>query len=106
MESLPNIGPKLAAALRQVGVPDAETLRARGAEAVWRELRSAGLFDSAMSLQALEGAVQGMRWHDLDRTLRARLVALAADPDGTGDPDRTADPTGTASAPGQPSSPT
>lgn len=83
VEALPNIGPKLAAALHEVGVHDAATLRERGSEAVWREMRAAGLFDGAMSLQALEGAAQGMRWHDLDKGLRARLVAIANDPDGT-----------------------
>ena len=81
VEALPNIGPKLAAALRAVGVADAETLRERGSEAVWRDMREQGLFDDATSLQALEGAVRGMRWHDLDRGLRARLVEIAGDPE-------------------------
>lgn len=81
VEALPNIGPKLAAALRAVGVRDAETLRQRGSEAVWRDMREQGLFDDATSLQALEGAVRGVRWHDLDRGLRARLVEIATDPD-------------------------
>ncbi|WP_409484245.1 TfoX/Sxy family DNA transformation protein [Arsenicicoccus dermatophilus] len=86
VDALPNIGPKLADALRQVGVPDAETLRSRGSIPVWRQMRARGLFECAMSLQALEGAVQGMRWHDLDRELRAALVALAVDPDNAPEP--------------------
>lgn len=84
VDSLPNVGPKLARALAEVGVRDVEDLLERGSVATWRAMREAGSFSCAMSLQALEGAVQGRRWHDLDKGLRAQLVALSEDPDGAG----------------------
>jgi DNA transformation protein and related proteins len=62
LESLPNIGPKLAADLRQIGVPDEETLRRVGAEEASRRLEEAGLRDCTHSRRALEGALAGVRW--------------------------------------------
>lgn len=77
LHTAPNIGPRLGAALAQVGVPDLETLTGRGAVLVWEQLRAAGLFDCAHSLLALEGAVRGLRWSHLDPELRATLCAHA-----------------------------
>ncbi|WP_428983163.1 TfoX/Sxy family DNA transformation protein [Phytohabitans maris] len=62
LESLVNIGPKLAADLRQVGVPDAETLRRIGAPEAAQRLADAGLRDCTHSRRALEGALAGVRW--------------------------------------------
>lgn len=77
LRTAPNIGPRLAAALAQVGVPDLETLTDRGAVPVWEQLRAAGLFDCEHSLLALEGALRGVRWSQLDPELRATLCAHA-----------------------------
>ncbi len=73
--STPNIGPKLRDALAQVEVHDLETLLDRGVVVVWGQLRAAGLFDCVHSLLALEGAVRGVRWTDLDPEVRAGLRA-------------------------------
>lgn len=62
LESLVNIGPKLAADLRQVGVPDAETLRLIGAWEVAERLADAGPRDCVHARRALEGALAGVRW--------------------------------------------
>jgi DNA transformation protein and related proteins len=62
LESLPNIGPKLAADLRQVGVSDAEELRRVGAMEAAQRLEDAGLRDCTHSRRALEGALAGVRW--------------------------------------------
>jgi DNA transformation protein len=62
LESLINIGPKLAADLREVGVPDEETLRRLGAPEVAQRLADAGLRDCTHSRRALEGALAGVRW--------------------------------------------
>jgi DNA transformation protein and related proteins len=62
LEDLPNIGPKLAADLRQVGVPDAEALRSVGAAEAAQRLEDAGLRDCTHSRRALEGALAGVRW--------------------------------------------
>jgi len=62
LETLTNIGPKLAADLRTVGVPDAETLREVGAENAAQRLAGAGLRDCTHATLALEGALAGVRW--------------------------------------------
>ncbi|CAG7845708.1 hypothetical protein USB125703_01983 [Pseudoclavibacter triregionum] len=77
VEELPNIGPALASALRQVGIHREGELTRLGAVAAWERLREAGLYDCASSLQALEGAVQGIRWHELPAERRAALRAHA-----------------------------
>lgn len=77
LESIVNIGPKLAAGLREIGITSIEELRADGSLAVWERLRVADQFDCAHSLLALEGAIQGIRWHQLPLDLRTDLVARA-----------------------------
>lgn len=77
LESVVNIGPKLAAGLRAVGITDLEQLRAEGAVSSWERLRRTDEFDCVHSLLALEGAIQGIRWHHLPPELRADLTAHA-----------------------------
>jgi TfoX C-terminal domain len=62
LESLVNIGPKLAADLRAVGVPDVETLRGIGAQEAAQRLADAGLRDCTHARRALDGALAGTRW--------------------------------------------
>lgn len=75
LESVVNIGPKLAAGLRNVGVNDLGQLCDEGAAPVWERLRHADEFDCVHSLLALEGAVRGVRWHDLPAHFRSDLAA-------------------------------
>jgi DNA transformation protein len=75
LETIVNIGPKLAAGLRAVGITDLDQLRAEGAVSAWERLREADEFDCASSLLALEGAIQGIRWHHLPAERRADLTA-------------------------------
>jgi hypothetical protein len=60
LESLPGIGPKPPADLRDVGVPDAETLRDLGADAAAARLDAAGLRDCTHARRALYGALAGV----------------------------------------------
>ncbi len=62
LEDLVNIGSKLAADLRAVGVPDEETLREVGAQVAAERLAAAGLRDCTHARRALEGALAGIRW--------------------------------------------
>jgi TfoX C-terminal domain len=62
LETLPNIGVKLAADLIAVGIPDAETLREVGAEDAAQRLDDAGLRDCTHARRALTGALAGVRW--------------------------------------------
>ncbi len=75
LEQVVNVGPKLAAGLRQVGIPSLDELVDRGSIEAWELLRAAGLFDCCSSLFALEGAIRGVRWHHLPDELRAELTA-------------------------------
>ena len=62
LETLWNIGPKLAADLGAVGIPDAETLREVGAIASAERLEAAGLRDCIHARRALEGALDDVKW--------------------------------------------
>lgn len=75
LERIINIGPKLAAGLRRIGIADLESLRERGAIPVWDDLRQAEEFDCVHSLLALTGALAGVRWHELPDDVRADLSA-------------------------------
>jgi hypothetical protein len=62
LRTLVNIGPKLAADLISVGIPDAEALGTVGAEEAARRLADAGLRDCVHARRALTGALAGVRW--------------------------------------------
>jgi predicted enzyme related to lactoylglutathione lyase len=62
LETLVNIGAKLAADLRAVDIPDVETLRVVGAAEAAQRLAAAGLRDCAHARRALDGALAGRRW--------------------------------------------
>jgi DNA transformation protein len=62
LETLPGIGPKLAADLRAIGIPDAGTLREVGADTAADRLEDAGLRDCTHSRRALHRALAGVHW--------------------------------------------
>ena len=66
LQKLPNIADKLEAQLTEVGIATIEELKQAGSREAW--LRIAAIDPSAcyMRLCALEGAIQGVRWHHLD----------------------------------------
>ena len=66
LKKLPNIAEKLEAQLTEVGIPTIDALKQTGSRETW--LRIAAIDPSAcyMRLCALEGAIQGVRWHNLD----------------------------------------
>jgi DNA transformation protein len=78
LETLPNIGKVLAARLRAAGIEtDAELLRL-GDAAAFRRIRAALPADACTHTRlALAGAARGVRWHDLDAGLRAKLTREA-----------------------------
>ena len=73
LRTLPNIAEKLEAQLLEVGIDSIETLQSTGSREAW--LRIAAIDPSAcyMRLCALEGAIQGVRWHHLDDQTKAQL---------------------------------
>jgi DNA transformation protein len=73
LESMPNIGKKLAQELREAGIRTPAALKALGGRAAFKRIRAACDTGCLSKLCALEGAVQGVRWHSLAREERADL---------------------------------
>lgn len=74
LSDLPNLSFALAENLRRVGIRTPAELAATGAEAAWQSLHQGGFVDSAQSLLALEGALQGVPWRELDPARRHELM--------------------------------
>ena len=76
LQKLPNIAEKLEAQLIEVGVPTIDALKKTGSREAW--LRIAAIDPSAcyMRLCALEGAIQGVRWHHLEENQKKELKAF------------------------------
>jgi len=77
IESLPNIGPELAAQLQKIGISTAEDLLRIGAVAAWQRLVRVGLRDCMNSLLALEGAIEGVRWQEVPVERKEELKMMA-----------------------------
>ena len=73
LSALPNIADKLEKQLADVGITTEAQLREIGSRDAW--LRIARIDSSAciMRLSALEGAIQGIRWHNLDADTKCSL---------------------------------
>jgi hypothetical protein len=72
-----NIGAKSGAWLRQVGLRTHDDLAAVGALEAYLRVKRAGFKPSLNLLYALEGALMGCHWQQVDVSRRAELAALA-----------------------------
>ncbi len=70
---MPNIGRVLEEQLTAVGIETPQQLRDAGSEAAFIRLRTLDPEACTSKLNALEGAIQGVRWHSLDAQRRAEL---------------------------------
>ena len=78
VRDLPNIGDVLAGRLRKIGITTEVELKTIGDAAAFRRLRADLPEDACTHTRlALAGAVRGVRWHSLDKALRAKLTAEA-----------------------------
>ncbi|WP_041527284.1 TfoX/Sxy family DNA transformation protein [Paracoccus aminophilus] len=81
--SITNIGPATAKSLTAAGIPDAETLRALGADEAYRALIGNGERPHFIGYYVLHMALQGRPWNDCRGKekvdLRLRFDALVAD---------------------------
>lgn len=73
LTSLPNIGKVVAEKLIQVGITSPEELIKTGSEQAFIRIQTIDPNACMSMLQALEGAIQGMRWHDLPRERKEQL---------------------------------
>ena len=73
LKTLPNIADKLEGQLHEVGIDSIDALKQAGSREAW--LRIASIDPSAcyMRLCALEGAIQGVRWHHLEADKKKEL---------------------------------
>jgi DNA transformation protein and related proteins len=71
--TLPNIGKELAKKLAQAGVKTAEQLRSIGSEQSFIRIMAYDPKACLSMLSALEGAVQGIRWHCISAERKKEL---------------------------------
>lgn len=73
LTSLPNIGKTIAKKLKEVGIETADDLRSVGSENAFIRLKTVDEGACVNELMALEGAILGIRWHDMDAGCKAQL---------------------------------
>ena len=73
LTNLPNIGKVLADKLKVVGIDTVDKLQSIGSENAFIKLKTIDNEACLNSLCALEGAIQGIRWHNLDKFKKDEL---------------------------------
>ncbi|HBF88214.1 MAG TPA: competence protein TfoX [Bacteroidales bacterium] len=73
LTDLPNIGKELAKKLVEVGIENAEALKSTGSERAFILISAIDSSACINMLYALEGAVQGIRWHQLSLERKQEL---------------------------------
>jgi len=73
LAKLPNIAEKLEKQLLDVGISTAEELKKVGSREAWLRILERDPSACLMRLSALEGAIQGIRWHYLDEDTKKSL---------------------------------
>ena len=73
LTKLPNIAEKLEAQLADVGIITIAELKDLGSREAWLRILARDPSACIMRLSALEGAIQGVRWHLLDEETKASL---------------------------------
>lgn len=73
LSKLSNIGTVLEEQLEAIGIRTEEQLKVTGSKAAWLKIRNIDTSACYSKLCALEGAVQGIRWHDLSKEKKKEL---------------------------------
>ena len=73
LSKLPNIGKKLEEQLNEVGIYTFEELKKAGSKQVWLDIKAIDSSACYNRLCALEGALQGIRWHNLSEEIKCEL---------------------------------
>ena len=73
LAKLPNIGKVVEEQLNEVGINTFEELKAIGSKQAWLRIKAIDESACINRLCALEGAIQGIRWHDLDAQKKGEL---------------------------------
>lgn len=73
LSKLPNIAEKLELQLFEAGITTAEQLKEVGSREAWLRILANDPSACIMRLSALEGAIQGVRWHYLNDGIKQSL---------------------------------
>ncbi|MDR1703655.1 MAG: TfoX/Sxy family protein [Clostridiales bacterium] len=73
LSNLPNIAEKLESQLYEAGITTVRQLKEIGSREAWLRILSFDPTACIMRLSALEGAIQGIRWHNLDDGIKESL---------------------------------
>ncbi len=76
LRKLPNIGKDTADLLARAGIDSAEKLISTGSHGAWLKIRAIDPSACLSRLCGLEGAVRGVRWHQLDADIKRELKAF------------------------------
>jgi len=76
LSKLPNIGDKLEEQLKEVGIETVEQLKEIGSKQAWLYIKGIDASACINRLCAIEGAIQGMRWHKLSSDVKNELKAF------------------------------
>ncbi|WP_303868459.1 TfoX/Sxy family protein [Acetobacterium wieringae] len=79
LTKLPNIGKEIKKQLQAVGINTPEDLAAVGSHEAWLKIRAINSSACYNRLCALEGAIRGVRWHDLNEAVKNDLKAFYKD---------------------------
>ena len=75
LTKLPNIGPTLAEKLQEIGITSQHALAELGSIEAVIKIGDQDLSTCYSMLYAIEGAIQGIRWHGISKEERALLKA-------------------------------
>lgn len=76
LSTLVNIGEKLERQLHKIGIDSYEELALCGSRQVWLKLKENDANICLNHLMVLEGAIQKIRWYDLDDAIKDDLKAF------------------------------
>ena len=76
LSDLPNIGKKLEEQLNKVGIETIEQLKEVGSKQAWLDIKAIDASACINRLCALEGAIEGIRWHSLSEEVKMELKAF------------------------------
>lgn len=74
LAKLPNIGKVLTEKLQLAGIATASELKATGAEDAFARILAIDKDACIDMLYAIEGAIEGIRWHHLDKARKGELL--------------------------------
>ncbi len=73
LQKVPNIGKRVEEQLNEIGIQTFEQLKTVGSKQAWLSIKGIDHSACMNRLCALEGAIQGIRWHNLSDEMKREL---------------------------------